>query len=96
MKTKHMKAVAREEVRSKFLICKRDPFSDVKYELLQVFEGETWSEVKDKLDDSTITVVKRDGTTVNTAGEPCGEFETIGEARIHMYRLEKIYEVMES
>lgn len=94
----------RIEMESKFLVCRINQSTPTKipeedglnYEIHQIFSGETWIEEVDQMDGSIVTIIKKDGHTVNTAGEPCGEFETIGEARIHCNRLEKILVVMET
>jgi len=81
----------------KFVVC-RVPLGvgGSSYEVRQLFGNETYEAVVDSVDGSNVTVFKRDGEVVDSAGEFCGEFEDRGEARVQANRLTKLLEVMES
>ena len=66
------------------------------YEQLTLFEGEEYEEAVDKVDGSSVVVVKRDGRTVNTAGELCAELHDVREARLMVSRLNAVAGVMDS
>jgi Tfp pilus assembly protein FimT len=61
-----------------------------------LYEGETYSQEIDSVNNESVTVFKRDGVTVDTAGEFCGEYNDAREARVVINRLGRISEVMES
>jgi len=86
----------------RFAVCRvlRDPAAssdgEENYEVRQLFAGETCSEVTDEMDGSRVTVFRRDGEVVDSAGELCGVYDDRGEARIQASRLNKLLDVMES
>jgi len=84
----------------KFIVCRISNVSheegEAMYEVRQLFGNETYEIVNDRMDGSIVTVFRRDGEIVDTAGEFCGEFIDRGQARIQASRLQKLAEVMES
>ena len=68
---------------------------DNQYEIRPVFPGESWKSVKDEESGEMITLIIKDGNTVDSAGEFCGHTESIREARITRGRLVDLAEIME-
>lgn len=66
------------------------------YNVVTLFEGETIEPVVDEMDGSRVSVIRRNGEVVNSAGELCGEFPSARAARVEAGRLERVLEVMES
>lgn len=77
----------------RYLICR---CHDGSYTTLTVFDGETYEEAVDKMDGSPVTVVRRDGEVVNSAGELCAALDSQREARLMEARLSRIADVMDS
>lgn len=80
----------------RFAVCRSGSFGEPAYEVRTMFDAETCEEVVDEMDGSRITIFRRDGEVVDSAGELCGVFDDRREARVHASRLEKLREVMES
>lgn len=68
------------------------------YDIRQLFGNETYEEIvqSGEVESFSMTVFKRDGVIIDTAGEFCGEFSDKGQASIEKHRLEMALEVMES
>lgn len=67
------------------------------YSVRQLFEGESWSEEIDPVDDSHVTVFRNaGGDVVDSTGEFCGEYSTLGEARVAKDRLQRVWEIMQA
>jgi hypothetical protein len=77
----------------RYLVCK---CHDGSYTTLTLFDGETVEETTDRMDGSPVTVVRRDGEVVNSAGELCADLESKREARLMEARLTRVAQVMES
>ena len=66
------------------------------FEMRTLYDGEIYSQEIDSMNGESVTVFKRNGVTVDTAGEFCGEYSDAREARVAIDRLRRITEVMES
>lgn len=82
----------------RWAVCKNrypDTDGEIGYELRRLFSYEKCVEAVDPKDGVKVTLIQRDGQTVDCAGELCGEFEDQWEAKVLVARLERVRTVME-
>ncbi len=83
----------------RWAVCKNrypDVDGETGYELRRLFSYEKCVEAVDPKDGVRVTFIQRDGQTVDSAGELCGEFEDQWEAKMLVARLERIRKIMEA
>lgn len=86
----------------KYLVCRLRDFPIVhdptgsQFEVRSLYDGETYSQEIDQMNGESVTVFKRDGIEVDTAGEFCGEYDNAREARVVIDRLNQVSRVMDS
>lgn len=77
-------------------MCREEGFMGTPtYNVVTLEEGETIEPVVDEMDGSSVSVIRRGGDVVNSAGELCLEAPSAEKARVEAGRLQRVMEVME-
>lgn len=85
----------------RYLVCRHPDFpifhdsTGPQFEMRSLYDDEAYSQEIDQMGKS-VTVFKRNGVTVDTAGEFCGEYANAREARVVIDRLNQVSRVMDS